>query len=151
MKLETIIKKLKENAAPIIKAQSFESSPGVYAFFFRGTKFPISNYSPNKKEIIYLGKTTSSGISRVLNTHFKSGKTSSSTVRRTFGALLNKELKLTPIPRNNSDLSKGKLSFKLDESSEEKLTKWMEKNLIVSFYPLNINDVAKIEKELIHQ
>ena len=149
MKLEKIIKQLKENASPIIKAKSFEPSPGVYAFFFRGTKFPISDYSPTKKEIIYLGKTQSSGISRVLQTHFGTGKTGSSTVRRTLGALLRKDLKLIPIPRNNSDQLKGRLFFKFDDSSENKITKWMEKNLLISFFPLKGEDVPSVEKELI--
>ncbi|MGJ3236295.1 GIY-YIG nuclease family protein [Marivirga sp.] len=151
MKFETIIKNLKENAAPIIKAKSFKPSPGVYAFFFKGTKFPISNYSPSKTEIIYLGKTQSSGISRVLNTHFGTGKTGSSTVRRTLGALLREELNLIPIPRNNSDKIKNRLSFKFDDSSEQKLTEWMEKHLLISFHPLEISDVPKIEKDLINQ
>jgi len=149
MDSKKIINKLIRNASHIDKADSFEAKPGVYAFFFNGKEFLLSNYKPKKNEIIYLGKTQSSGISRVLKTHFGTGNTGSSTVRRTVGALLREKLKLAPIPRNNTDLGRNKMIFKFEERSEIRLTKWMRDNLLVSFVPLLEKDVPTTEKLII--
>lgn len=88
----------------------------------------------------------------MLKTHFGTGKTGSSTVRRTLASLLRQKLKLNPIPRNKSDIQKGRNAFKLDDTSEKKLTAWMKSNLMVSFYPIDkIAEVQKVEHKLIQE
>ena len=133
--MNPIIASLKNNSCPYKQIRKFSDEPGIYAFFFTGKDFPLADYNPQKDEIIYIGKTESSQASRDEKTHFTSGKTGSSTIRRSLGALLKDELSLVPIPRNDKDFDAGRKSFfKFDEPSEDKLTTWMKDNLALSFY-----------------
>jgi hypothetical protein len=146
-----ITKYFQSSRSFIADAASIKPSPGIYAFFFDGDKFAL-DFNPKKTDIIYIGKTESSGISRVLNTHFGTGRTGSSTVRRSLSGLLLSQLDLKPIIRTKSDKEKGRYTFKLDTNSESTLTKWMEANLKVSFYPIpDIEDVKATEHQLIQK
>jgi hypothetical protein len=150
--MNPIIEKLINESCPYRQIRKFSDKPGIYAFFFTGKDFPLKEYIPQKEEIIYIGKTENSQASRDEKTHFSSGRTGSSTVRRSLGALLKSELSLVPVPRNDKDFDAGRKSFFMfDEPSEEKLTKWMKDNLALSFYeydelPAEIN---LLESELI--
>src|SRR5690554_342466 len=101
--LQQIISYFKETKLPFSKIYSFSDDPGIYAIFFTGKNFPIKDYFPGEDEILYIGKTESSSRSRDLKTHFASGKTGSSTLRRTLGALLREELLLKPVPRSEKE------------------------------------------------
>lgn len=106
----------------------------------------------NKHQIIYIGKTESSREKRDAKTHFASGKTGSSTVRKSVGSLLCVQEVLTPIPRNNSDYKKGRYShFKFDNESEDIITNWMKENLALSFYeyPESRELIDELETEII--
>lgn len=136
MNTSSIIQYLISQSKPFLEIKEFSSKPGIYALFFHGRKFPFDQYHPKKDEIIYIGKTESSQLSRDLNTHFSNGKTGSSTLRRSFGAFLAAQLGLNPVPRSQIDVEKERFSlFKFDDSSEEVLTNWMKENLGLSFYP----------------
>lgn len=133
--MDPIIISLENNYCPYNQIQKFSGKPGIYAIFFTGKTFPLQGYRPPKNDIIYIGKTESSQASRDERTHFASGKTGSSTIRRSLGALLKEQLSLKPIPRNDKDFDAGRKSFfKFDDPSEEKLTRWMQDNLGLSFY-----------------
>ena len=129
-----IIELLISGLTPFMKIQNFREGPGIYAIGFEGENFPfpLKTLSVTNGDIIYIGKTNSSQKRRVLNTHFRSGRTGSSTLRRSLGALLRKELTLKPIPRS---LVNGRVrDYKFIIESENKLTEWMINNLTVSFY-----------------
>jgi len=150
--MNPIIAKLINDSYPYKQIRKFYDEPGIYAFFFTGKNFPIETYNPQKDEIIYIGKTESSQASRDEKTHFTSGKTGSSTIRRSLGSLLKEELTLIPIPRNAKDFDAGRKSFfKFDEPSEEKLTRWMKDNLGLSFYEFDKSpeELDILETELI--
>jgi hypothetical protein len=133
--MNPILSSLKHDCCPYKQIRKFSDKPGIYAFFFFGKDFPLVDYHPQKDEIIYIGKTESSQSGRDEKTHFASGKTGSSTIRRSLGALLKDELSLIPIPRNDKDFDAGRKSFfSFDEPSEDKLTKWMKGHLGLSFY-----------------
>ena len=99
---EIIIELLISGLTPFMEIQNFSEGPGIYAIGFEGDNFPfpLETLSVTNGDIIYIGKTNSSQKRRVLNTHFRSGRTGSSTLRRSLGALLRKELTLKPIPRS---------------------------------------------------
>ena len=131
---EIIIELLKSGLTPFMEIQNFSEHPGIYAIGFEGDNFPfpLTTLSVTNGDIIYIGKTNCSQKRRVLNTHFRSGRTGSSTLRRSLGALLRKELTLKPIPRS---LVNGRVrDYKFIIESENKLTEWMINNLTVSFY-----------------
>ena len=150
------IKYLIDNETPYNRIQSFSSEPGIYAIFFIGDTFPIYHDEVSKHQLIYIGKTESSQASRDEKTHFADGKTGSSTLRKSLGALLRESKQLNPIPRNDTDYSKKKYShYKFDEISESVLTKWMRDNLAISFFEFKkgakeLDDLeTKIIKELV--
>jgi len=153
-KTNDIILHLIRNAKPFLKIDSFSDQPGIYAFFFFGKKFPIDDYTPKQGEIVYIGKTESSQKKRDADTHFTTGKTGSSTVRKSFGSLILESLQLKPIPRGQSDIDAGCTShFKFDQESEERLTIWMKDNLGLSFYEYkgNVKDIEVLETNLIQK
>jgi hypothetical protein len=154
MSIDEIIEHLIKNKINFSEISSFSKLPGIYAVFFCGKIFPLENVNPPKDEIIYLGKTESSQEKRDAKTHFKSGKTGSSTLRKTFGSLLRIKHKLKPIPRNNSDYFKKRLShFKFDDKSERIITEWMQNNLALSFfeYSKGKSEIEKLETSLIQK
>ena len=130
----TIIELLKSGLTPFMEIQHFSQKPGIYAIAIIGNDhpFPLKTPSLTDNDIIYIGKTNTSAKRRVLKTHFKSGRTGSSTLRRSLGAILRNELALKPIPRS---LVEGRVrDYKFIIESENKLTEWMINNLTVSFY-----------------
>jgi hypothetical protein len=130
-----IIEQLELNKTIFKNIQSFSNQPGIYAIYFHNDVFPDTKLSITKGDLIYIGKTEASQQSRDANTHFRSGKTGSSTLRRTIGALLHEEFDLVPVPRNTKDIQKKRITFfKFVDPSEVKLTSWMKNNLSLSFY-----------------
>jgi len=99
MTTKEIIELLKEKETDFLKTKSFSKFPGIYAFFYIGNDFPLLGNSVSKHQIIYIGKTESSQEKRDAKTHFTSGKTGSSTVRKSIGSILCAQENLKPIPR----------------------------------------------------
>lgn len=128
-----IISDLKNGLRPFDKIHEFSSNPGIYAVGFTGNifPFPAGEHIVNRDDIIYIGKTEKSQRSRDAETHFRSGRTGSSTLRRSLGAILRRQLNLRPIPRSYSE--KRMRDYKFIEESEKKLTDWMVNNLSLSF------------------
>ncbi len=154
MEPHRIIDVLKEREKAYLETSSFSNQPGIYAFFFIGSQLPLIGDAVKKHDIIYIGKTESSQEKRDAKTHFTSGKTGSSTVRKSIGSILCAEYELKPIPRNDSDYSKGRLShFRFDHRSEEIITDWMKSNLALSFYEFHgtKEEIEGLETYLIHQ
>lgn len=147
-----IIELLRQKETPYREISRFSQLPGIYAIFFIGNNFPVFGGAVSRHQIIYIGKTESSQEKRDAKTHFTSGKTGSSTVRRSFGALLRERKNLTPIPRNNSDYKRGRLShYKFDPVSEDSITQWMTQNLGLSFYeyPESRQNIEELETQII--
>ena len=141
-----------ETQSPISKVKIYSKLPGIYAFFFIGKNFPLEGFKVSDNRIIYIGKTESSQQSRDANTHFKTGRTGSSTVRKSIGALLSQIEQINPVIRSTSDFVNGRSShFKYDHSSEERITEWMYENLAVAFYeyPQGKEAISSLEIELI--
>jgi|GEM_PF-2057159 len=147
-----ILEHLSEIKTQYHQITQFSNKPGIYAIYFHGEAFPDSKLNIKKDDLIYIGKTESSQTARERDTHFKAGKTGSSTLRRTIGSLLREELELFPIPRNKSDFQKGRTTFfTFIEPSEGKLSSWMKANLSLSFYeyPKSPAAIDFLETELI--
>jgi hypothetical protein len=87
-----------------------------------------------RRRILYLGKAEDSLLSRLAATHFATGETGRSTIRRTLAALL----ELSPIPRKSGvrepsrrQLMTMSANYSLVESDDLRLTHWMEESLEV--------------------
>jgi len=154
LNINEIILLLRDRKLNYFEILNFSKLPGIYAIFFTGNNFPFLGDKVKKHQIIYIGKTESSQEKRDAKTHFATGKTGSSTVRKSIGSLLCSQNNLTPIPRNNSDYKKRRFShFKFDEPSEKIITNWMKNNFALSFYeyPESKQLIDKLETEIIKE
>jgi len=149
-----VVKHLKTTLVAYKSIVSFSNKPGIYAIGFTGDVFPLESAQKNVKsgDVIYIGKTEDGQSSRDKKTHFQSGSTGSSTVRRTLGALLREQLKLVPIPRSNTGKCDNRfVNYAFTPQGEERLTTWMEANLSLSFWEFNgsFSELKKAETEII--
>lgn len=92
---------------------------------------PVDDHRP-----LYVGKSESSLRGREVDTHFDAGrgsasKTGSSTVRRSFAALLAPKLRLHAIPRN-IDKPGYFSNYSLRAEDDDRLTQWMHGHLQLS-------------------
>lgn len=83
---------------------------------------------------LYVGKAEDSLASRDLKTHFGSGRTGSSTVRRSFAALLRERLDLHAQPRNPSKPERF-ANYGLPLDGDQRLTHWMGEHLRLAVWP----------------
>jgi len=114
-------------------------SPGLYAFFLTRIVTDTDTLLATHpvEEPLYVGKTQDSLKDRDFDTHFARGKTGSSTVRRSLGAILRRELNLGPIRRGNTGKKQDFTNYKFDTASEARLSSWMRTNLAVGWFCLN--------------
>ena len=80
---------------------------------------------------LYVGKAEKSLNGRDVGTHFATGKTGSSTVRRSLAALLVTQLDLLAVPRNLVRPD-GSANYSLAPSGDERLSRWMKEHLLLA-------------------
>lgn len=126
-------------------ATAVPSSPGLYAFHGGDSVWQeLSLGPPPDDRPLYVGKSESSLSARDVRTHFATGRTGSSTLRRTLAALLVDELDLVACPRNPA--TPGHFSnFGLEPEGDERLSRWMAEHLRLIVWPspigIVLNDV----------
>jgi len=106
--------------------------PGLY--FIRLSKHSNLHKFGNRFTIIYIGKALDNIRHRLLEQHFCTGRTGSSSLRRSLGAILKTELSLEAVPRSNNEKDKHRFtnySFLFD--GDEQLTFWMKSHLECCF------------------
>lgn len=117
-------------AAPRVPAR-----PGLYGIYGNADAWEELRLGhPPDERPLYVGKAEGSLVSRDLATHFGIGRTGSSTVRRSFAALLREPLGLTARPRN-SERPERFANYGLPPEHDERLTAWMRKNLGLAVWP----------------
>lgn len=105
---------------------------GLYAFYGDGRAWSELQLAPAfDGQPLYVGKAEKSLNGRDVGTHFATGKTGSSTVRRSLAALLSDELDLVPVPRNLAKPD-GSANFAIDEAGDARLSAWMEHRLFLA-------------------
>ena len=141
--IETIINTIKDNTKSVLQHLEYPNTPGLYAFSLaNGTKLKGFGESG---QIIYVGKAEDSLRQRDLNTHYIDGRTGSSTLRRSIGAILKTEFEATAFSRNET-LDKPNIdNYKFDTKAEKKLSKWMKANLLIGYWKYD----KAIESELL--
>ena len=107
-------------------------APGLYAFYGDEQAWSDLDLSPAfDDQPLYVGKAEKSLNGRDVGTHFSTGKTGSSTVRRSLAALLVEELDLVAVPRNLARPD-GSANYSLDPAGDERLSVWMEQRLVLA-------------------
>ena len=105
--------------------QGYSNKPGLYAFSLsHGSSLKAFGKA---SQILYIGKAEDSLRQRDLNTHFKDNRTGYSTLRRSIGSILKKELNATAFSRNGT-LNKPNIdNYIFDTKAEKKLSDWMKR------------------------
>lgn len=117
----------RQDAAELVAREA-----GLYAFYGDGRAWTELQLTPKfDGQPLYVGKAEKSLNGRDVGTHFATGKTGSSTVRRSLAALLSNELELVPVPRNMVKPD-GSANFSLEQSGDVRLSDWMEQRLLLA-------------------
>jgi hypothetical protein len=106
--------------------------PGLYAFYGDEHAWSDLGLSPAfDDQPLYVGKAEKSLNGRDIGTHFTTGRTGSSTVRRSLAALLAEQLALSAVPRNLAKPD-GSANFGLDLAGDARLSEWMDLRLTLA-------------------
>lgn len=112
--------------------------PGLYAIYAPAAARSELGVSTSYAGPLYVGKSEDNLVKRDLRTHFAADvgsmpTTGSSTVRRSFAALLRDVLDLTAVPRNLQN--PGYFSqYGLAEGGDERLSSWMRLHLSIAVW-----------------
>jgi hypothetical protein len=109
--------------------------PGLYAVHGAAEVWhELGLGEPPDGRPLYLGKAEGSLASRDVDTHFSTGKTGSSTLRRSLAGLLAEQLALEGRPRNPAKPERF-ANFGLEASGDGRLTSWMVSRLRLAVWP----------------
>ena len=115
--------------------QRVPARPGLYAICGdTDTWRQLGLGDPPDERPLYIGKAEDSLVSRDLATHFGNGRTGSSTVRRSFAALLRESLQLAARPRN-PERPERFANYGLSPEHDARLTAWMREELELAVWP----------------
>lgn len=116
------------------------AKPGLYAIYGDDVAWVDLRIGQAPQGLpLYVGKAEDSLLSRDLDCHFGDGRTGSSTVRRSFAALLRERLVLSAIPRNPSKPGYF-ANYGLAPADDAKLTAWMREHLEIAVWPWDNTD-----------
>jgi hypothetical protein len=126
------------------------AGPGLYAIYGPADAWrELGLGDPPDDRPLYVGKAEDSLVSRDVKTHFGSGRTGSSTVRRSFAALLRGALELRAQPRNPSKPERF-ANYGLAADGDERLTRWMRSHLSLAVWPKPVGvELIDVERELL--
>jgi hypothetical protein len=113
--------------------------PGLYAIYGGAQAWRDLQLDPAPETPLYVGKAERSLAARDLSGHFATDpevkpRTGSSTVRRSFAALLRDALGLHAVPRNPSKPERFS-NYALAEGGDGRLTAWMHARLTLAVWP----------------
>ena len=127
-----IIKSIRLTTKRATDHQDYPIFPGIYSFVLADNS-TLKQFGVGG-QIIYVGIAKDSLKNRDLNTHFRTGRTGSSTLRRSIGAILKQDLKLTALTRNGTALQIAIDNYTFDVDGDKRLSEWMEKNLRIGYW-----------------
>lgn len=128
------------------------AKPGLYAIYGDDVAWGDLGIARSQPGLaLYVGKAEDSLIARDLDCHFGNGRTGSSTVRRSFAALLRARLVLSAIPRNPSKPGYF-ANYGLAAADDAKLTAWMRQHLEIAVWPWdNTDPLVDIERVVLQR
>lgn len=136
LKTDDVLRALDGPGVPMHDAATVvPDRPGLYAIHADAKVWrQLTLGEPPDDRPLYVGKAEDSLVSRDLRTHFGDGRTGSSTLRRSFAALLHRPLKLAPQPRNPANPERP-ANYGLPLAHDRRLTEWMRLNLRIAVWP----------------
>jgi hypothetical protein len=139
--------------ASLVIGEALGAVPGVaglYAIYGgREVWRELGLGAPPDRRPLYVGKAEDSLVARDLHTHFETGRTGSSTLRRSCAALLAQQLDLHAQPRNLKRPERF-ANYALRTRDDARLTSWMRAKLRLSVWPKHGSIVlAEIEQQIL--
>lgn len=111
------------------------AKPGLYAISGASAVWvSLGLGEPPDHRPLYVGKAERTLKGRDVRTHFATGKTGGSTVRRSLAGLLASDLDLRGQPRN-PDIAAYYANFGLEAAGDARLTAWMVEHLRLAVWP----------------
>jgi DNA-binding transcriptional MerR regulator len=144
--LERAIAALTNESAPRRHADSGKQC-GVYTILQK-TPGVLQQVAEDDVVVLYVGMSTDLSA-REFDTHFDSAQTGFSTVRRSLGAILKDELRLTALARGRGRARSDFVNFRFEAAGEDRLTAWMREHLSVNTWPTNHYEM--LERALIRE
>lgn len=130
-----IVNVLMANAKPFNEHLDFPTCPGIYSFILKENsnlkEFGVSG------QILYVGIAKDSLKKRDLGSHFNNMGTGRSTLRRSLGAILKKDLGLTAFSRNGKKSKREITNYTFHDTGDAALTEWMLQNLNVGYWKMS--------------
>ena len=108
------------------------AASGVYAIYLRAHGL-LSPFEVGEGGLIYIGCSTNLS-DREFEQHFSSDKTGFSTLRRSIGALLKRQLALRAIPRAPGISETNVRNYRFADDDEARLTSWMCAHLEIAVH-----------------
>lgn len=140
--LNAAVKRLSEPGLPISGAFGHvPPAPGLYAIGASPEVWEsLDLQAKGLGGPLYVGKSESSLVGRDLDDHFginpeSTPNTGSSTVRRSFAALLRERLDLQGVPRNKKNPGYP-ANYGLESGGDLRLTNWMQAHLTLVCWPM---------------
>jgi hypothetical protein len=131
-------------------SESVLATPGLYAVHGGANVWRLLGLGARPDDRpLYVGKAEHSLAGRDVRTHFATGKTGSSTLRRSLAGLLRAELGLKGMPRNPA--KPGYFSnYGLEAAGDAALTAWMRQHLRLATWssPSSV-DLGELETEIL--
>lgn len=132
--------------------------PGLYAVHAAAVRWHELGLEEREPSMpLYVGRARDSLVTRDLKTHFATGCTGRSTVRRSFAVLLRDRLGIHSLPRRSKKppTTRDFTHYDLDATSEQGLTTWMCEHLTISVWPLPEgwppDDLIPMEKSILRE
>lgn len=155
MPVDAALRHLAGPGVPIVEAeQAVPHHPGLYAVHADSSVWRnLGLGDPPDDRPLYVGKAERSLAERDVRTHFSTGRTGSSTLRRSLAGLLADELGLEGRPRNLAH-PESFANFGLEAKGDERLTRWMVAHLRLAVWPapegavLDVVETAVLERLL---
>lgn len=159
--LNDAIRALSGDSSPVAEAATHvPATPGLYAIYGDERAWRDLDLTPGTDLALYVGRSRSDLRKRELGAHFavlpgQRTQTGSSTVRRSFAALLADRLDLKPIHRSTRNPDpKYATNYGLTASSDESLTRWMHARLSVVVWQkpdrLSLGEQDQVEASIVH-
>lgn len=130
LNVQEVMNQIMETRGPVRDA-ILPKKPGIYAVYL-SRDCALPPFAP-AGSLIYVGKAEHGLDGRDLGTHFRVGKTGSSTLRRSIGSVLRESLSLKAIPRSDKRKVKDIECFEFTPDGEVRLTDWMLANLEIGY------------------
>ncbi|MFJ4027627.1 GIY-YIG nuclease family protein [Paenarthrobacter sp. NPDC089989] len=155
--LHEILRTLSGEHWPITRAKErVRPVPGLYAIYGNIGAWIDLGLDPQPGTALYVGKSEDNLVRREVDTHFaadsaKKPATGSSTVRRSFAALLRDPLSLDAVPRN-PDKPGHFSNYGLTPDGDARLTAWMHEHLSLAVWEMPAwlaGQLAAVEIEVI--